>query len=535
MSKKAGVIKLVLVLSILLVSVIPAQAGLLDPILDPIQNLFNELTNQIEDELESSRVGRELNRIVEDIEGVTEIIQEFENLATLVTSASPPLALANLAVQYGHDPDSVLPRFQERVSSLESNYGNGQQLSETEMAAALQSVLEEPPLPDGVYMGDNCIVDLSNCPQVNSGGHVYRGSYYAHSCYLDGVVSKKKSGGLNKAACGVNLIDAWSRMPIDIRFFSDTQYATYDWERCASVIFTEEDQNQFLASRGQVCDQPIGNYELGSVCVVDYTSCSNNTGSGYNANRIGTISYNTRDWYVCEVANRRYTLKIESRDACADVYVGDREVNEFLAANPEPVQQVQNTSREITENTAQILEQLSTTRDPTIRGLGDMPLNQEEQPRTFVYGKNGVVDITPPSIQEKKDAIEARLIALGALKEVNVQALKELIEGKQVPDQFKKYVGSERAEVSIRRDYGKDLLFCVVVNNGVVESFDVCSTDNSFKPTIKIQTSQSALENMKSADDVAAALEDGRISYKAVGLFKKAKFWIAVSFFKLFK
>src|SRR3989344_7125636 len=163
MHKKKSVSLIIFtMLSIMLITVTSVQAVFHHSLGD----LWAQLTNQLEEELDRTRVGRELNRVIEDVENVAHIVEDIQGLVSLAGSVSPPLAVANLAIRYGHDPDKLFNRFQERVDSLENNYGGGSSLSQTEAAAALQSVLEEPPLPDGVYMGDGCIVDLRNCPQV---------------------------------------------------------------------------------------------------------------------------------------------------------------------------------------------------------------------------------------------------------------------------------------------------------------------------------------------------------------------------------
>ena len=163
------------IILIFLLLTTPVQAGLFDPILDPIQNLFNRLKNDVEDELGRSRVGRELNRIVEDIDGVVEIVQEFDNLVTLAASTTTPIGFIALAQEYGHNPDKIFDRFKDRVDNLNNN----QQLSNTEAAAVLQSVLEEPILPDGVYLGDDCIIDYSNCPDESENPSPrYRAHYW---------------------------------------------------------------------------------------------------------------------------------------------------------------------------------------------------------------------------------------------------------------------------------------------------------------------------------------------------------------------
>ena len=91
-----------------------ASAGFFDELFDPFQSIVDE----IEEELEHTRIGRELNRLVEDIEAVGRIVRDFEDLASLALSSTPPLAIASLAIEYGHDPDKLFGRFKERVDSL---------------------------------------------------------------------------------------------------------------------------------------------------------------------------------------------------------------------------------------------------------------------------------------------------------------------------------------------------------------------------------------------------------------------------------
>src|SRR3989338_5445422 len=125
MHKKRSVSLIIFtVLSILLLSVTSVQAVFHHSLGD----LWAQLTNQLEEELDRTRVGRELNRVIEDVENVAHIVEDIQDLATLAASATPTGAIINLAIQYDHDPDQLFERFQDRVHSLENNNlddGNG--------------------------------------------------------------------------------------------------------------------------------------------------------------------------------------------------------------------------------------------------------------------------------------------------------------------------------------------------------------------------------------------------------------------------
>src|SRR3990167_3760587 len=119
MDKKRGKFwNLFIIIAILLTFVLPVHASWLSSALDPLESLWQGLTNAVEEELERSRVGRELNRVIEDAEGVSHILEEVQNLALIATASTPPGAIVSFAVSYGHDPDKLFNRFQQRVQSL---------------------------------------------------------------------------------------------------------------------------------------------------------------------------------------------------------------------------------------------------------------------------------------------------------------------------------------------------------------------------------------------------------------------------------
>ncbi len=513
-------------IAVLIISINFVQAGFnfRDDIVDPVRHAFSSAGDRIEEELERSAVGRELNRIIDDIEEVAEIVEEIGGIAALAASATTPAGIVNLAVQYGHDPDQIFGRFQERVNSLENRY-NGE-LSETEIAAALQSVLEEPPLPNGTYMGDRCIIDLASCPSS------VRGDYFMHSCYVEGIVDKKRVGGLNKAACTSYWIDTYEGDLIEVKFPVSAQDATYDWERCARALLPEQEQQEFIASGRSGCEQPIAKHDVGEACAVDYTSCSYGSGGEYNENRIGTIVYglvsrNQRD-YSCSIDYGDFTLRRELRDSCASVYVGNREVRDFISANPEPVRQARNNTQ-----VQQALNITSQREGFLIRDLGDVPLMQE-QPVRFAYGRAGILDIFPPTIQQKKNSTKESLEEFGVLHELDISKIKES-EGQVLPGPIAKVFKNENIKIIIRQKYGEDLLVCASIKEGIVEKVDVCSEKEKFDTTIIVQTSQSVVENFDDANEISSALEDGRISYKGVGIGKKVKLGVSAFFWKTFK
>ena len=509
-----------------------------------IGDWWEDLTNQIDEELERSRIGRELNRIIEDVGKVAEIASDFSNLASIVTSGITPIGIVNLAVQYGHNPDQLFGRFQERVQSLQSRHG--EQLSNTEMAAALQSVLEEPALPEGVYMGGSCIIDLTGCPEEIQTPS--RGNYYQFSCYLEGLVSKKKVNNVNRASCTANWLDAGRGSSVEIKFLADTQYATYAWERCARVILEHDEQRQFLTSRSTNCNQPIARHDIGDVCVVDYASCSYGANAQRNVNRVGNIvegpitlsDGSRRRVYACAVSHGPFALNPAWRDACATVHVGDIEVNEFLVAHPEPSQQLALPVQQ--QQQVQQVPQLGRPQNQspiTSSGLtrdfvrlGDIPNFLDQVQVTAVYGQEGIVEIAPPSVQSRKAEVQQKLQHLGAYKEFNIDEIKENVEGQVLPGPLQTFFGDERIKIIIHQNYDDDLDYCIAITKGVISEFSSCSP--GFTPTIKMETSQSVLESVESESDLLDAFDTGKITYNAVGLGKKIKFGISYIAFKLF-
>ncbi len=504
--KKGGMFLL-----IVLLLVTPVQANF-------FTNLWESITGDIEDELDRSRIGRELNRIVDDLSEVADIMDEVGTLAQLAASNTPQGAIIVLAIKYGHDPDRLWGRFHERVDSLEANNpggGGGENgaLSETELAAALLSVLEEPPLPDGVQMGDGCVVDLTECDDSE------RGEYYASSCYLDGSVNKKSMAGLNRATCSVDWLNPISGNTIRIGFPSDTEQATYAWERCARALIVPQEQQTFLDIRVAACDQPIAKYEVGDVCVVDYTTCGYGATGAFNANRIGTVRYgllgNARQ-YTCRITYGDYALKESLRDPCTTVYVGDDEVSDFLAAHPEPrlVPMVQ-VAPELPEVT------LATE-------LADVPVVPQELP--LVYGRAGVV--LPQTLEQRQALIGARLNALGVATAFSIDDLSEQAVGYEIPSPLSSLFSDERAEIRVRQNYGDDVFACLTLAESRITSLASCSED--YEPTIRVETTQSVLDQVHSASDVATMLDEDRITYTSVGIGKKIKFGVSGFLFRMF-
>lgn len=518
-----------------------AYAGFFDPIFDPIEDFFKSLTNHVEAELDRTRVGRELNRIIEDIEGVARIVNEIQAIGSILSNVSPPIAIINLAVQYGHDPDDLFNRFKERVDSLETNYagdggGPDGSLSDTEIAAALQTVLEEPPLPDGVYMGDSCMIDFTECnflepPRAST----YRDSYFGYSCYVDGVVDKKKVNGLNRATCRATWINTWGGNVIPVEFMYDNQFATYYWDQCAKVHFTRQQQIAFFENK--TCDQPIARHDVGDVCAVDYTGCLANSTALDNSNRIGMVAYDlipgtTRRSYLCELPYYgMVALDPSARKSCEKVYVGRREVDELLAAKPEVIAQtiaqeviVPTTVQGTPPPPIDGLEMSGTRRFPVSR-LGDLPgyITPPGQDR-IVYGKYNARDITPSVYKQKQTAAKSS-------DKTNMIALKDIkakIIGEKIPDSLMLLFGNERIMLEIRTNDGRAFYFCTVISNGVITSLDECKkNDPVFSPTLRVSASQTVLQQIKAGKDPDIffdAVDQGTAEYEGVGFVDKIKY-----------
>ncbi|MBI2572519.1 hypothetical protein HYV86_01555 [Candidatus Woesearchaeota archaeon] len=531
------------------------QAGLLDPIIDPIQAEWDRFTDRVENELESTPIGREVSRIVEDVESVARIVEEFEGLITMATSSIPAVALVNLAVQYGHDPESVLPRFNERVEEVKARH-HSVQLTEVEAAAILQSVLEEPPMPDGVYLGDNCIIDFSQCPDESTNPSPRsRAFYWDYSCYTQGVVDKlvvptPQNANQRRAVCTASWINMWNNGQLATsKFPASIQYATYDWQRCARVYLTQTEQDQFLAQRDSICQQPIAKHDLGEICVVDYRSCSYGVYGAYNANRVGTITYGDvinqnfqfRREYACDTTYGTFALKPQLRDSCARVYVGDREVAEFIDANPEPVQQVpQNPPQKETPPPPPAQQGSPTTLQGVFtRTIRTVPLHElnlaavQSLPSREVYGRTGIMNLAPDVVKQK-EAVKVKVEQLIAPKKLNLDIIVNEIRGQQLPSPIDSIFGNEKIHVTITQNDGNNVLLCITIQDGIVTEAGSCNDNDSFTPTLKVQTSQAVLESLTGPADLTAAMNDGRITYQAVGLGKKIKFGISSLLAKIF-
>ncbi len=579
MSKILGSNVLVGVFAIVLslaVSIASVQAGLLDPVLDPIQAEWDRFTDRVENELDNTPIGRELNRIVDDVEAVARIVEQFEGLITLASSAVPAVALVNLAIQYGHDPESLIPRFNERVETIQAQHP-GVVLSEVEAAAILQSVLEEPPMPDGVYLGDGCIIDFSQCRDESTNPNpLFRAYYWDYSCYVEGVVDKKviptpQNANQRRAMCTASWSNMWSNgQHASSQFPASSQYATYDWQRCARVYLTQAEQDQFLARRSSVCQQPIAQHDVGEVCAVDYRSCSYGSYGNYNANRVGTITYGDvinqnfqhRREYACEVTYGTFALKSQLRDSCATVYVGDREVAEFIAANPEPVQQVPVPPQQAPAQPAQqpntaaanvtLPSQRSLGVPTTLRGVFTAPVAQaapiapihrlEEvavvspPPATEVFGRTGIVNIAPDISKKKTTSLKKVKEFTESKSKFNIQALQNQIKGQPLPSPLDSIFGNEQIHISVDQKSGDPILGCISIQGGIIKDVTSCNSDSSdsFVPTLRVQTSQTVLEGISNVTDLTAAIDSGEINYQAVGVVNKVKFGISRILAKIF-
>ncbi|MFH1520857.1 MAG: hypothetical protein ABID61_04380 [Candidatus Micrarchaeota archaeon] len=525
----------------ILLTVSLAYAGFLDPILDPIENFFKNLTNQVEAELDRTRVGRELNRIIEDVENVAHIVNDIKPIAAVLSSVSPPLAIINLATQYGHEPNDLFNRFKERVDSLETNYagdggGPNGELSETEIAAALQTVLEEPQLPIGVYMGDYCIIDLTQCNFLDpSRASSYRDSYFSYSCYVNGVVDKKKVNGLNRATCRATWINTWQGNVVPVQFMHDNQFATYYWDQCAKVYLTTEQQNTFLQNK--VCNQPIARHDVGDVCAVDYTGCSANSTALYDSYRVGTVAYDlipgtVRRSYLCDLPYYgMVALDQHARKSCEIVYVGEREVDELLTAKPEIVAEpiiqepiVPTTTEGTPPPPIEGLDMTGTRRFPISR-LGDLPSYVIPTQTNIVYGKYNALDITPSVYKQKQKAAKSskQTDMIPTLEDI-----KSKIKGQKIPNSLMMLFGNENIAFEVRANDGRAFYFCTVISDGTITSFEECKkNDPDFTPTLKISTSQTVLQQMKAGKGIDIffdAVDHGTADYEGVGLVNKIKY-----------
>lgn len=527
-----------------------AEAGLFDS----IGNFFEGIRDDARNELGRSRIGRELNRIVDDVIAVTEIVEELGNVAVMIGSATTPVGIANLAIQYGHDPDALFGRFQERVNTLR-NQNPGTQLSEMEAAAALQSVLEEPVLPDGVYLGDTCVVDLSRCEDRDANSNTMERSYFwHHSCYLEGTIGKKNVNGRNVASCQASWVSTYYGTTSNVDFIDHT-LGQYEWQQCSRVYLTPQEQNQFLASKNQQCTQPtIANHDLGDVCAVDYMSCSYGQYGVYNNNRVGTIMFDVlhtrigsvRD-YACETTYTISPLSKRERPVCETVYVGDREVNAFVAVNPEPVPMpIPPTVTPPPPPPATVITNpvppavLRGFQGPTgdrleyiARSLGDIQNVDQQINDVYVFGRNGIKNIAPTNLTEKKKQMGDKLAQLGLIDKFSIDQIKKEVEGQTVPSPLNKIFKNEKVHVTIRRNSGVDVYYCVTVVDKVVTSFSDCS-DSYHDSTLLVVTSESVVEEVQQGGDFNEMLDQERIVYQAVGFTNKAKFGVASLLVKVF-
>ena len=193
-----------------------------------------------------------------------------------------------------------------------------------------------------------------------------------------------------------------------------------------------------------------------------------------------------------------------------------------MLANPEPVQTIVVSEN---ESISPVLNRESAF------GLGDIR-NQSEVAQRALYGRNGIFETAPPTINEKKAMIDARLQTFGVSDSFNFEELASDIEGREIPGFLAKIVSNEQILLTISKNYGSNLVICFSIVNGIIESVNLC--DDSFTPTLQVYTSQSVIEEFDEIEDIALALEDGRITYKATGLGKKIKFGASIFFFKLF-
>ena len=506
---------------LVIIIVQPVHAGLFSS----IGNFFEGLRDQVRDELDRTRVGRELNRVIEDLEAVGELANEFSNLIELAGSATTPLGIANLAIQYGHNPDMLFDRFQERINTL----NNQESLSNTEAAAVLQSVLEEPPLPQGVYMGDECVIDFSNCPDESENSQPrYRAHYWDYSCYVKGNIDKKIVNGIKTAACLVNWINTYSGNTANVKF--PIQSGIYEWETCAQIYLTQTEIDNYLAQK--VCAQPIAKHDLGEVCVVDYSSCNNDPTALYNSNRVGTINYglvrqqNHRREYGCEITYGTYALKPELRQSCETVYVGSSEVREFLSNNPEPTQPVvpvpiQQSAPPQNTNPPVILPGFRRQSNDVIYRLSQA----SEQDSSDVFGKTGIVNLNK-DIQQKKAINKDKLTNLGVDTSFDEKAFEDSFNHLEIPDNVKKYLGNEKIFLSIKTNF-EVINYCLTIIDGDFSEIKKCSEMPEL--TLHVQITDDVFNNLQTQKDVKSALDDGRISYKSVGLMKKVKHKLIVS------
>ena len=91
--------------------------------------------------------------------------------------------------------------------------------------------------------------------------------------------------------------------------------------------------------------------------------------------------------------------------------------------------------------------------------------------------------------------------------------------------------GDQRVNIYLSLDNGENIVLGVITEDGMVKTI---RQDEISRPSLNIYTSAAAINEIQNSDDSLAALkqamDDGRVSYRAIGFFNKMKFSVVSLF-----
>ncbi|HLC91311.1 MAG TPA: hypothetical protein VJI15_06110 [Candidatus Nanoarchaeia archaeon] len=109
------------------------------------------------------------------------------------------------------------------------------------------------------------------------------------------------------------------------------------------------------------------------------------------------------------------------------------------------------------------------------------------------------------------------------------------LQGQEIPKPASSFLGDQKINLHILQNDGEDLVVGIVTEQGKIKNLIVAEVKD---PTLTISTDEDTIEAILTREDkfsvIKQALDDKKLTYKAVGFSNKVKFWFAKTAAKAF-
>jgi plastocyanin len=121
--------------------------------------------------------------------------------------------------------------------------------------------------------------------------------------------------------------------------------------------------------------------------------------------------------------------------------------------------------------------------------------------------------------------ILAIMFSFSAIGASNIDGLTNELEGKEIPAPLGTLFGDERINLHFALDNGEELVLGLITEDDKFKSLEVGELEN---PSLNVYTTETVVKAIENSDNppsvLKSALENGEITYKAVGFMNKIKF-----------